>query len=486
MEKTKVEILKNFIDGAWEAEPELMPATNPATGEKIAWLPKSSRETAGRAVAAAKRAKKEWAARSVWERAAICVAIATKIDEKRDHIARVLSTEQGKPLAQAVGEVAKAADGFRLAGELVKQLGGQTPPAEDPSKLVITIRQPRGVYAVITPWNYPVNIPTEYLAPGIATGNTIVWVPAPTTSMAAVELMRAIEEAGLPNGVVNLVIGEGATVGDEIVIHADTNGIGFTGSAATGRRIAERGAGKPMLLELGGNGPVLVFEDADLDRAADAAATGAFSNAGQICAATGRVLAHRSIVEPLALRLVERAEAYVLGDPLHQGTTMGPLNNPKVAAKVREHVEDAANRGAKVLTGGRPRPDLGSDLFFEPTVITGVTRDMRINREETFGPVIPILSFDDDEAALDLALDSEYGLSVGVFTENISRGIRFGEAIPAGIVNINAGSTYWEIHLPFGGGSGTKSGIGRLGGRLTLEAMTELKMITITRTAGVK
>jgi acyl-CoA reductase-like NAD-dependent aldehyde dehydrogenase len=487
MEKTKLEILRNYIDGAWEAEPDLMPAINPATGEEIAWLPRSSRETARRAVAAAKHAKKDWAARSVWERAAMCVAIATRIDEKRDHIARVLSTEQGKPLAQAVGEVAKAADGFRLASELVKQLGGETPPAEDPSKLIITIRQPRGVYAVITPWNYPVNIPTEYLAPGIATGNAIVWVPAPTTSMAAIELMRAIEEARLPKGVVNLVIGEGATAGDEIVVHPDTNGIGFTGSAATGRRIAERGAGKPMLLELGGNGPVLVFEDADLDRAADAAAMGAFSNAGQICAATGRVLAHRSIVDPLAHKLVERAQAYVLGDPLHQGTTMGPLNNPKVAAKVREHVEDAAAHGASVLTGGKPRPDLGSDLFFEPTVITGVTRDMRINREETFGPVIPILAFDDDEAAFDLALDSEYGLSVGVFTENMSRGIRFGEAIPAGIVNINAGSTYWEIHLPFGGGSGTKSGIGRLGGRLTLEAMTELKMITITRTgAGAK
>jgi len=294
--------------------------------------------------------------------------------------------------------------------------------------------------------------------------------------------MWAIEEAGLPKGVVNLVIGEGAVVGDEIVAHPDTRGIGFTGSAATGRRIAERGAGKPMLLELGGNGPVLVFEDADLDRAADAAAAGAFSNAGQICAATGRVLAHRSIIEPLAQKLTKRAEAYILGDPLHQGTTMGPLNNPKVAAKVREHVDDAVANGAKVLSGGKPRPDLGSDLFFEPTVVTGVTRDMRINREETFGPVIPLLAFDDDEEALDLALDNEYGLSVGVFTQDIGRAMHFAKAIPAGIVNVNAGSTYWEIHLPFGGGSGTKSGIGRLGGRLTLEAMTEIKMITITMT----
>lgn len=482
MQRDDIETFANHIGGRWEAEPEWMPATNPATGEPIGRLPRSSRETARRAIAAARAAQPGWAATPVWQRSKACLAIAAQIDGARDRIARTLSLEQGKPFKEAQGEVGKAADGFRLAAELVKQLGGETLPAEDPSKLVLTLRQPRGVYAVITPWNFPVNIPVEYLAPGIATGNAIVWVPAPTTSMAAVELMRAIEAAGLPPGVVNLVIGEGAVVGDEIVAHPDTNGIGFTGSPATGQRIAERGAGKPMLLELGGNGPVLVFADADLDRAAAAAAGGAFFNAGQVCAATGRVLAHRSIVEPLAQRLVEIARAHKLGDPLQQGTTMGPLNNPKVAAKVREHVEDAVARGATVLAGGKPRPDLGSDLFFEPTVITGVTREMKINREETFGPVVPVLAFDDDAEALDLALDTEHGLSVGVFTADMDRALRFGEAIPAGIVNVNAGSTYWELHLPFGGGSGTKSGIGRLGGRHTLEAMTELKMISITRT----
>ncbi len=314
-----LEQLDNFINGAWERQPERMPAHNPATGEQIAWLPKSDRGCAGLAVAAAKQAQQAWAARSVWERANQCVAIAAKIDEHRARIARVLSLEQGKPLAEAMGEVAKAADGFRLASELAKQLGGQTLPAEDATKLVMTLRQPRGVYAVITPWNYPVNIPVEYLAPGIATGNAIVWVPAPSTSMVAVELMRAIAEAGLPAGIVNLVIGEGATVGDEIVAHKDTNGIGFTGSTATGQRIAARGAGKPMLLELGGNGPVLVFQDADLDKAASAAAAGAFTNAGQICAATGRVLAHHSIAAVLADKIADHAKRYVLGRPPASG-----------------------------------------------------------------------------------------------------------------------------------------------------------------------
>ncbi len=475
--------VRNFIGGEWVTARETMKAINPATGEAIASLPKSSAEEVNQAVAAAKAAR-SWAQVPVFQRAALCVAIASAIDANRDRLARTLSHEQGKILKEATGEVTKAADGFRLASELVKQMGGSTLPTEDPTKLAMTIRQARGVYGVITPWNFPVNIPVEYLAPGIATGNTIVWVPAPTTSLVAAELMAVIAEAGLPKGVVNLVIGEGATAGDAVVTHPDVVAIGFTGSAATGRRIAERGAGKPLLLELGGNGPVIIFADADLELAADAAAGGAFFNAGQVCAATGRVLAEASIADKLGDMLVERAKKHVLGDPFHQGTTMGPLNNAKVAAKVKEHVDDAVAQGARAAAGGKARPDLGGQFYFEPTILTGVTPQMRVAHEETFGPVVPVIPFKDANEALSIALDTDYGLSVGIFTRDIARGIEIAKAIPAGIVNINAGSTYWEIHLPFGGGSGTKSGIGRLGGMHTLEAMTELKMITITHKSG--
>lgn len=475
--------VRNFIGGEWVTARETMKAINPATGEAIASLPKSSAEEVNQAVAAAKAAR-GWAQVPVFQRAALCVAIASAIDANRDRLARTLSLEQGKILKEATGEVTKAADGFRLASELVKQMGGSTLPTEDPTKLAMTIRQARGVYGVITPWNFPVNIPVEYLAPGIATGNTMVWVPAPTTSLVAAELMAVIAEAGLPKGVVNLVIGEGATAGDAVVTHPDVVAIGFTGSAATGRRIAERGAGKPLLLELGGNGPVIIFADADLELAADAAAGGAFFNAGQVCAATGRVLAEASIADKLGDMLVERAKKHVLGDPFHQGTTMGPLNNAKVAAKVKEHVDDAVAQGARAAAGGKARPDLGGEFYFEPTILTGVTPRMRVAHEETFGPVVPVIPFKDADEALSIALDTEYGLSVGIFTRDIARGIEIAKAIPAGIVNINAGSTYWEIHLPFGGGSGTKSGIGRLGGMHTLEAMTELKMITITHKSG--
>ncbi|MGJ7606418.1 aldehyde dehydrogenase family protein [Variovorax sp. LT1R20] len=470
----------NFIGGRWSTTVDTMPVLNPANGEAIATVPRSNRETVSEAVAAAKAAAFDWAATPVFERAAMCQAIAAAIDAEREAIAYTLSLEQGKVLAEAQGEVAKAADGFRLAAELIKQMSGKTLPAEDPTKLVMTIRQPRGVYGVITPWNFPVNIPVEYLAPGIATGNTIVWVPAPSTALVACALMAALEKAGLPAGVVNLVTGDGATVGDAVVVHPDVTAIAFTGSTATGRRIAERGAGKPMLLELGGNGPVIVLEDADLDAAAAAAAGGAFFNAGQVCAATGLVLAHASVVDRLCEKLVAKAADQVLGNPLHPATTMGPLNNAKVAAKVREHVDDAIAQGARLLCGGRARPDLGSTLFFEPTVIRDVSQSMQIYREETFGPVVPVIAFQDNQQALALALQSEYGLAVGVFTKDISRGIAMAKAIPAGIVNINAGSTWWEIHLPFGGGSGKKSGIGRLGGMHTLEAMTEIKMITVT------
>lgn len=470
----------NHIGGRWSTTVDTLPVVNPANGDTLATVPRSGRETAGEAGAAAKAAAYAWAATPVFERAAMCMAIAAKIDAAREALAHTLSCEQGKVLAEARGEVVKAADGFRLAAELVKQMGGKTLPAEDPGKLVMTLRQPRGVYGVITPWNFPVNIPVEYLAPGIATGNTLVWVPAPSTALVACALMAAIEKAGLPAGVLNLVIGEGATVGDAVVVHPDVTAIAFTGSTATGQRIAERGAGKPLLLELGGNGPVIVFEDADLDAAAAAAAGGAFFNAGQVCAATGCVLAHASVVDRLCDKLVAKAAEQVLGDPLHPATTMGPLNNAKVAAKVRAHVDDAVEQGARVLCGGRARPDLGSDLFFEPTVVRDVTPAMRLCREETFGPVVPVIAFQDEAQALALALQNDYGLSVGVFTQDIGRGIAMAKAIPAGIVNINAGTTWWEIHLPFGGGSGKKSGIGRLGGMHTLEAMTEIKMITVT------
>jgi succinate-semialdehyde dehydrogenase/glutarate-semialdehyde dehydrogenase len=470
----------NYIGGVWEnAEQENFEVRNPANGQLLATLPRSSRETAQRAVTAANSAQYDWGRRSAWERADLCSKLGDAVAANKDMLARLLSMEQGKPLAEAQVEVHLAAHGFHMAAEQVRYMTGEVILGATSGRQVLSRRFPRGVYAIVTPWNYPVMIPSEYLAPGIAAGNAIVWVPAPSTSLVAVAFVRILVEAGLPAGVINLVLGDGATVGDEIVASPGTHAIGFTGSTRTGRSIALRGAGKPMTLELGGNGPFIVRRDADLDKAAYAAALGAFSNSGQICAATGRVLADAAIADSLAERIAEIAKGHKVGDPLHQGTTMGPLNNAAVARKTREHVDEAIASGAKCLCGGAPMPELGSEWFFAPTVLSGVTQKMRVAREETFGPVVPIISLDGDDELLRVANDTEYGLSMSIFSSDIEQALSMSAELSAGIVNINEATFFWETHMPFGGSSGTQSGLGRVGGRYALEAMTDIRTVSI-------
>lgn len=473
----------NFIAGMWSPEESgaRRAVLSPIDRGTIGSIPWSTRTEARHAIAAARKTADRWRRTPVWERARTCRSIGDNISRRREELADLLVNEQGKPIVEARFEVAKAADGFYLAADLVRFLEGRTMPAEDARKIVLTFHQPRGVYAVITPWNFPMNIPVEYLAPGIAAGNAIVWNPAPTTALCAVALVEAIAEADLPPGVVNLVVGAGPEVGDEIVANPGTDAIGFTGSAATGRTIAQRGAGKPLLLEMGGNGPVVVFADADLDAAADATASGCFFNAGQVCSSSERILVDRAIFDDFAVRMTARANAVVLGDPRRPETTMGPLNNDGVAHKVKEHVNDALQRGARPMTGGTPAPELGSNLYFKPTVLVDVASDSLISREETFGPVAPLIAFDDEEDAINLAINNRYGLASSVFTRDLDRAFRLIEMLPTGIVNVNDTSNYWELHLPFGGMAGKDSGIGRIGGRDALLAMCDVKTATITR-----
>ena len=275
-------------------------------------------------------------------------------------------------MAEASFEVGKAADGFDLAADLVRYLEGTTIPTADPNKRVMTFYQPRGVYAVITPWNFPLNIPVEYLAPGIAAGNAIVWAPAPTTSLVAAALAQAIEAADLPAGVLNLVTGAGPVVGDEIVSNPGTDAVGFTGSPKTGKRIVERSPGKPHLMEMGGNGPVVILADADLDRAVAATASGCFVNAGQVCSSSERIIVHRAVYDAFAERMVAAAQAIVVGDPRQDGVTMGPLNNAAVATKVaspcRRRHGSAARRFS--LAAGRPRTCRARSIFCRPSLTT--------------------------------------------------------------------------------------------------------------------
>lgn len=472
----------NFIGGRWQGDPrgEIRTVHSPIDGSRIGLMSWSSRQAAAEAVSAARAAQPAWGKTSIWDRAKAMRRIGEAITARRADLAALLTLEQGKPYAEAFFEVGKSADGLHLAADLVKYLEGNTIPTEDPGKRVMTFYRPRGVYAVVTPWNFPVNIPVEYIAPGLAAGNAVVWTPAPTTALVAAALARAVEEADLPPGILNLVTGAGAVVGDEIVSNPGTNAVGFTGSAATGKQISLRAAGKPQLMELGGNGPVVILEDADLDRAAAATASGCFVNAGQVCSSSERILVHRKVYADLAERMAAAARAVVLGDPREDGVTMGPLNNAAVAAKVAEHVQDALGRGARAIVGGKRPDDMPSPLYFEPTVLTRVAREALINTEETFGPVAPLLAIDSDEEAFEVARDNRYGLVSSVFTQDIDRAFRYVEAMPTGMVNINDTSNYWELHIPFGGASGKDSGMGRVGGRHALTAMCDLKTATFT------
>jgi succinate-semialdehyde dehydrogenase/glutarate-semialdehyde dehydrogenase len=291
--------------------------------------------------------------------------------------------------------------------------------------------------------------------------------------------MECLEEAGVPPGVVNLVTGSGPIVGDEIVANPGTDAIGFTGSPETGRHIAERAPLKPKLLELGGNGPTVVLNDADLEKAGAAIATGCFLNAGQICMATERVLVQRGAHDELVERIVAAAKAVRLGDPLDSDTTMGPLNNRPVAEKMDHHVADAVARGAEVLYGGKRAEGLGSKLFYLPTVVDNMPIDSLMNTEETFGPIAKVRAFDDYEEALTIANQGNLGLVTAVFTNNFKDAFYFAERLRSGIVNINERQTYWELHIPFGGVSGTASGLGRIGGKHTMMEMTDLRTMCI-------
>jgi acyl-CoA reductase-like NAD-dependent aldehyde dehydrogenase len=474
--------LKMYIAGRWvESESgKTFEALNPATGQVIATLPEGTRADARRAIAAANAAKAQIAGMSTWDRSRLCTRIAEVMERRKEELARVLAEDQGKPYhTEALAEIAFAIEGVAATAEQVKWLETAVIPAQDPNKRVFSFRQPRGVYAVVTPWNFPINIPLEYLAPGLAAGNAIVWVPAPTTSVCAVKLMECLEEAGVPAGVVNLVTGPGPIVGDEIVAHPGTDAVGFTGSPQTGKQIAQRAASKPLLLELGGNGPTIVLDDADLELAGTATALGCFFNADQVCSATERILVNRWAHEALAERLVAAAQAVRLGDPFDPSTTMGPLNNRPTAEKMDRHLADGVAKGAVILYGGQRTVGLGSDLFYMPTVVDNITEDSLLNTEETFGPVAPLMTFADYDEALAIANRCSLGLVAAVFTSSLKNAFYFTERLRTGIVNINAHSNYWESHIPFGGVSGTRSGIGRIGGKYSLMEMTDLRTMCI-------
>jgi len=398
---------------------------------------------------------------------------------RRGELARDLAREQGKPLAEATVEVTVATEMFKDAAEDIKRLSGEVLPSMDSNRRIQVFREPIGVVVVITPWNFPMTIPSEYLSACLAVGNTVVWKPASYTPLSAQHVAECYLDAGVPAGVLNLVMGHGPTIGLDLVSHPAIAGIGLTGSSATGEAVARLAGTRRLLLELGGNGPAIVAEDADLDRAIPRIVRGCFANAGQICDSTERILVHRKLHAALLDGVVEGARQIRLDASLSEGATMGPLNNEETAAKVDKHLDDARSRGARILLGGRRAPDRPTQLYFEPTVLSGVRPDMLLNQEETFGPVAPILTFDTDEEAIEIANAPDSGLVAGVFTRDISRADLYIRSLEAGIVNVNESPTYWEPHTPFGGYAGKRSGLGRLGGKYTIQELSQMKTAVV-------
>ena len=471
-----------FIAGEWTTAEsgETFDAESPATGETIGTVQRGGREDARRAIAAANEAAPGWARLSAFDRAAALHRVADEVERRRDSLVHTLTLDQGKPLAESRDEVEELVQYWRNAAEDGKRLEGRLANSVTADKRVLLVRRPRGVIGVITPWNWPYTMPAELIAPALASGNTVVWTPASTTAVAGIALAECVAEADLPSGVFNLVTGPGSLVGDEIARHPDTHGVGFIGSTETGRRVAEAAAGKAAVLELGGNGPVVVLDDADLDLAAEATVAACFLCAGQSCTAGERLLVHRDVREDFVGKLARVVvERVLLGDPFAETTTMGPLNNEGVAQKMDDHVADALNRGAQIVHGGERATGFPTDLYWQPTILDGVTSDSLVATEETFGPVAPVVAIDSLEHAIELANASPYGLLSAIFTRDLGKGLHYADSVRTGWVNVNESSNYWETHLPFGGRAGSASGIGRVGGSSPMEAFTELQTVVL-------
>jgi acyl-CoA reductase-like NAD-dependent aldehyde dehydrogenase len=478
---TAVRTLRNFVGGDWvEASGEsFREIVSPVTGEKLADAPNASEEDIRRAARAAREAQPKWAALSAWDRAAVCHAIADLIEERKEEFARELSLEQGKPyVAEAIPDIEETAENFRIAAEDVKRMESAVIPSQDVNKRIITFRKPNGVYAAITPWNFPTLIPVELIAPGIAAGNTIVMKPSEWTPIAMANFMQIMADAGLPEGVVNVVYGDGK-VGERLIQDENVDCVGFVGSHTTAEKIVRAAGLKRSLIEASGNGPVIVCADADLDAAAKGAVFGGFFCAGQVCCATERVLVDKRVHDDFLAAVVSEAKGWTLGDPFDDDTLVGPMNNEPTAAKMDSHLEDALEKGAEIVLGGGRASDRPTDLYYQPTVVDGVGVDTLINRDETFGPIVPVITVGSDEEALAVANDSYLGLQAAVYTKSLKRAFRYLDNLQVGNVVVNDSTDYWEAHEPFGGAAGTRTGWGRIGGRYTMLDMTDLRTVVL-------
>ena len=451
--------------------------TNPATGALLGSVPDMGATETRQAIAAAHAAFPAWSKKTARERAQVLRRLYQLMMEHQDDLATLMTAEQGKPLAEAKGEVAYSASFIEWFGEEAKRMYGETIPGHAADKRIMVLRQPVGVVAAITPWNFPSAMLGRKLGPALAAGCTVVCKPALQTPYSALALAVLAERAGLPPGVLNIVTGsDAAAIGGEMTANPQVRKLSFTGSTAVGKKLMAQCAEgmKRVSLELGGNAPFIVFDDADLDAAVEGAIASKFRNTGQTCVCANRVFVHEAVYDAFAAKLCAAVKKLRVGDGLAGATEQGPLIDAKALAKVEEHVADAQAKGARVALGGKPHALGGT--FYEPTVLLDVTADMRIAHEETFGPVAPLFRFDSEQQAIALANDTEAGLAGYFYTRDLARAFRVAEALECGIVGVNTGLVSTEV-APFGGIK--QSGVGREGSQHGLHDYTELKYVCI-------
>jgi len=463
-----------YINGQWLASDQgtTLAVTNPATGEIIAEVANCGTAETRRAIEAAQAAQIDWRQRSIKERSAILRKWFNLMMENQEDLARILTAEQGKPLAEARGEIAYGASYIEWFAEEGKRIYGDTVPHSTNDKRLLVIKQPVGVVACITPWNFPNAMLTRKIAPALAAGCTVVCKPANATPLSAYAFAELAERAGVPAGVINLVTGRTAEIGKELTSNPIIRKLTFTGSTPVGKQLMAECAAtvKRTSMELGGNAPFIVFDDADLDVAITGVMASKYRNAGQTCVCANRILIQDSIYDVFAEKLATAVKSLKVGDGIDEGITIGPLINEGAADDVMEFVDDAINKGARVLAGGR-RSTLGS-CFIEPTILTHVTGDMRVFKEEIFGPIAPLFKFSTEAEAIAMANDTEFGLACYFYSRDIGRIWRVGEALEYGIVGINEGIISNEM-APFGGVK--ESGQGREGSKYGLDDYLEIK-----------
>jgi len=467
-----------YVDGAWTAAESgaTLPVRNPATGAQLGVIPSMGAVETRRAIQAAAAAQPAWAARTAKERANLLRRWFDLIIANQDDLAVLMTAEQGKPLAEAKGEIVYAASFIEWFAEEAKRLYGDVIPGQQTDKRILVLRQPVGVVAAITPWNFPAAMITRKAGPALAAGCCFVCKPATQTPFSALALAELADRAGIPKGVLNIVTGKATEIGAEMTSNPLVRKLTFTGSTEIGKKLMAQCAGtmKKISMELGGNAPFIVFDDADLDAAVQGALASKYRNTGQTCVCANRLLVQAGVYDEFTQKLKAAVGKLRVGDGLAGDTEQGPLIDAKALAKVEEHIADAVSKGATIAAGGK-RHALGG-TFFEPTILSNVTKAMLVAREETFGPVAPLFKFRTEAEAIGMANDTEFGLAAYLYTRDLARSWRVSEAIEYGIVGINTGIISTEV-APFGGVK--ESGNGREGSKYGILDYTEIKYVCI-------